>query len=121
MGNRKEKFAMRHSRKALNTRERGERSLATKRMSYEKLAGGLAFEMAASVRSTDTREFCAPFELVIVDPRGAVVFECEVGEDWKVRCNGPAGVVRRSHFPATALLTDRSLVTRTFQIDRATC
>jgi hypothetical protein len=88
-------------------------------MSYQKLAGGLAFEMVECVRSTEPREFRAPFELVIVDPQGAVVFECEVGEDWQVRHNGPARAVRRSHFPATALLTDRSLLTRTFQIDRA--
>jgi hypothetical protein len=88
-------------------------------MSYEKLAGGLAFEMAACVRSKDAQEFCAPFQLVIVDPRGAVVFQCEVGVNWKVRHNGPTRQVRHSHFPATALLTDRSLVTRTFQIDRA--
>ena len=87
-------------------------------MRYEKLAGGLAFEMAACVRSGNAREFRAPFELVIVDPQGAVVFECQVGEDWKVRHSG-SRVVRRSHFPATALLTDRSLLTRTFQIDRA--
>jgi hypothetical protein len=90
-----------------------------KRMSYEKLAGGLAFEMAECVRSKDAREFRAPFELVIVGPQGAVLFECEVSEDWKVRHDGPERVVRRNHFPATALLTDRSLMTRTFQIDRA--
>jgi hypothetical protein len=90
-------------------------------MNYEKLAGGLAFQMAACVRSRDAQEFCAPFELVIIDPQGAVVFEGEVGGDWKVRHGGPARAVRRSHFPATALLTDRTLVTRTFQIDRASC
>jgi hypothetical protein len=112
---------MRYHREAPSTRGRGKRPLAIKRMSYEKLAGGLAFEMAECVRSKDAREFCAPFQLVIVDPRGAVVFECEVGDDWKVRHDGPAGVVLRSHFPAMALLTDRSLVTRTFQIDRARC
>jgi hypothetical protein len=91
-----------------------------KRMSYEKLAGGLAFEMAACVCAKDAQEFCAPFQLVIVDPRGAVLFQCEVGDDWKVQLKGPTRLVRRSHFPATALLTDRSLVTRAFQIERAT-
>ena len=91
------------------------------RMSYEKIAGGLASEMAERIRATEQREFCAPFELVIVGSQGAVVFECEVGKDWKVRRQGPAHMVRRSHFPATALLTDRSLVTRTFRIERATC
>ncbi len=118
MGN-QEKHAMRYGRKAPATRGKGGRPLAMQRMSYEKLAGGLAFEMAACVRSRDAGEFRAPFELVIVDPQGAVVFECEVGEDGKVLHDGPERAVRRSHFPATALLTDRSLVTRTFQIDRA--
>lgn len=88
-------------------------------MSYEMLAQGLASEMAESIRSNEPRQFCAPCELVIVDAQGAVVFECEVGEDWKVRHEGPKRIVRRSHFPATALLTDRSLLTRTFQIERA--
>jgi hypothetical protein len=88
-------------------------------MSYQKLAGGLASEMAESIRSNEPRQFCAPFELVIVNADGAVVFECEVGEDWEVRHEGPVRIVRRSHFPATALLTDRSMLTRTFQIERA--
>jgi hypothetical protein len=116
-----EKLDMRYVRKAPSMRAKGERPLAAKHMSYEKLAVGLAFEMAACVRSRDASEFCAPFELVIVDPQGAVVFSCEVGEDGQVWHDGPARAVRRNHFPATALLTDRSLVTRTFQIDRASC
>jgi hypothetical protein len=36
-----------------------------------------------------------------------------------VRNQGPAERLRRSHFPATALLTDGSLLTRTFLIERA--
>jgi hypothetical protein len=32
---------------------------------------------------------------------------------------GPTGRLRRSHFPATALLTDGALLTRTFLIERA--
>jgi hypothetical protein len=88
------------------------------RLSYQNLAGDLAEEMAASVSSQERREFSAPFELVIVDSRGAVVFECEISEEWKVSHGGPARIVRRSHFPATALLTDRSLLTKTFQIER---
>jgi hypothetical protein len=110
---------MRYSRKAPSPRGRGKQPVAMKRMSYEKLAGGRAFEMAACVRAKDTQEFCAPFQLVIVDPGGAVVFQCEAGDDWKVQHNRPTRLVRRSHFSATALLTDRSLVTRTLQIDRA--
>lgn len=90
-------------------------------VSYEKLARGLASEMAECVRSKEPGKFCAPFELVIVDPQGAVVFACQVGEGWKVRPKGPPHIVRRSHFPATALLTDRSMLTRTFQIEPAAC
>lgn len=112
---------MRFPRKAPNTRSTSKRLLAKKWMSYERLAGGLALQMAACVRSGNAREFSAPFELVIVDPQGAVVFKGQVGEDGRVRHEGPERAVRRSHFPATALLTDRSLVTRTFQIDRANC
>ncbi|HEY6944769.1 MAG TPA: hypothetical protein VI431_06490 [Candidatus Acidoferrum sp.] len=112
---------MKPSRKAPTMRGRVRRPMAKNRMSYEKLAGGLALQMAACVRSRDPREFCAPFELVIVDPQGAVVFKGQVGEDGRVRHDGPERAVRQSHFPATALLTDRSLVTRTFQIDRASC
>ena len=58
-------------------------------------------------------------ELVIIGNEGAVVFKCEVGEDWKVHSCGSMSRVRRSHFPATALLTDRALLTRTFLIERA--
>lgn len=120
-GGREKEQEMRHTRGAAAVRGRGQRPVAAKRMSYEQLAAGLAFEMAECVLSCEAREFCAPFELVIVDSLGAVVFECEVGEDGRVWHDGRTRVVRRSHFPATALLTDRSLVTRTFQIERASC
>lgn len=110
---------MKNARDVQSARNTGERPLALNRMTYQNLAGGLAFEMAEHVRTTEPRKFCAPFKLVIVDPQGAVVFSCEVDKDWKVLHQGPSRVVRRSHFPATALLTDSSLVTRTFQIDRA--
>jgi hypothetical protein len=109
---------MRNPSKAEKTRNEDKWPRATPRMSYQKLAGWLASEMAESIRSNEPRQFCAPFDLVIVDARGAVVFECEVGGDWKVSQEGPERIVRRSHFPATALLTDRSLLTRTFQIER---
>lgn len=116
-----EKHAVRYHRKAPGTRGRSGRPFSTRPMSYEKLAAGLAFEMVKSVRSSDARELCAPFELVIVDPEGAVVFRCKISEDGEVRPEGPAPTVRRCHFPATALLTDRTLLTRTFQIDHAGC
>lgn len=110
---------MRYCRKAPRTHSRSDRPLSIRPMSYARLAGGLAFEMAKSVRLSDAREFCAPFELVIVDPQGAVLLRCEISEDGEVLHDGPAQTVRRSHFPATALLTDRTLLTRTFQIDHA--
>jgi len=110
---------MRKTNNAVNTVAKRPWTQTTERVSYQQLVGGLAAEMAESVRSQHDGEFCAPFQLVIVDPQGAVVFEGEVGEDWNVRQDGPARIVRRSHFPATALLTDRSLLTRTFQIERA--
>ena len=110
---------MRNPSKAQSNRSERVRARTAPRMSYQELASGLASEMAGCIRSDEPRQFCAPFELVIVDAQGAVVFQCEVGEDWKVRHEGPERIVRRSHFPATALLTDRSLLTRTFQIERA--
>ena len=110
---------MRKTNNAANPVAKKRWTQAAKRMSYQKLVGGLAAEMADSVRTQNKSDFVAPFQLLIVDPQGAVVFEGEVGEDWNVRQDGPARIVRRSHFPATALLTDRALVTRTFQIERA--
>jgi len=41
-----------------------------------------------------------------------------VSKDGKVRPFGLTHRVRDSHFPATALLTDSSFVTRTFLIER---
>lgn len=110
---------MRKANKALSAvlKSRPARSFA--KVSYVELAGGLAEEMADRVGGKRRQRFCAPFELVIVDCRGAVVFAGEVGENWNVRPGRVARVVRRSHFPATALLTDRSQLTRTFQIERA--
>lgn len=116
---RKEKQAMRKTHNAANAIAKKRWATPAERMSYQHLVGCLAAEMAECVRSEQTSEFCAPFQLVIVDPQGAVVFQGEVSEDGNIHHNGPSRVVRRSHFPATALLTDRSLVTRTFRIERA--
>jgi hypothetical protein len=93
---------------------------AIQAMSYKNIAGGLADEMMGFIRSSEPRKCRPPFNMVIVDRRGTVVFECQVSKDGKVRPFGLVRRVRRSHFPATALLTDRSLVTRTFLIERAT-
>ena len=48
----------------------------------------------------------------------AVAFECDVERDGRMRDRGPLRKVRRSHFPAVALLTDKAFFTRTFLIDR---
>jgi len=88
-------------------------------MSYKNIAGGLADEMMDFIRPSEPQECSPPFKMVIIDKGGTVVFECNVSKDGKVR---PLGLVRRvrdSHFPATALLTDSSLVTRTFLIEHA--
>ena len=88
-------------------------------MSYKNIAGGLADEMMGFIRPSEPQECSPPFKMVIIDKRGTVVFECHVNKDGKVRPLGLVRRVRNSHFPATALLTDRSLVTRTFLIERA--
>jgi len=93
---------------------------AIQAMSYQDIAGGLADEMMGFIRSSEPRKCSPPFKMVILDKRGTVVFECKVIKDGKVRPFGLVRRVRYSHFPATALLTDRSLVTRTFLIERAT-
>ena len=87
-------------------------------MSYLTLAGGLASEMEGVLRTAGPRASQPPFKMVIIGNAGDVVFECEVDADWKVRRWGMAHQVRRSHFPATALLTDGALITRTFLIER---
>ena len=88
-------------------------------LNYQNIAGGLADEMMGFMRPGETRKCSPPFKMVIIDSQGAVVFECRVTREGKVR---PVGLVRKvqdSHFPATALLTDSSFVTRTFLIERA--
>ncbi len=87
-------------------------------VSYHAIVRGLISEMARMVRATETRKFSPPFKLVIIDNRGGVVFTGEVGRNGKLRRSGPLCRVRRSHFPANALITDGSLAMRTFRIDR---
>ena len=86
-------------------------------LSYKNIAGGLADEMMGFIRPSEPRKCSPPFKMVIIDNRGTVVFECNVSKDGKVRPLGLVRRVRNSHFPATALLTDSSLVTRTFLIE----
>lgn len=101
------------------TRNRNKRPPSIQSVSYHSIAGRLASEMMGFLRSSEPRESCPPFRLVIIGYHGVVVFECEVGKDGEVRNRGSAQRLRHSHFPATALLTDRSLLTRTFLIERA--
>jgi hypothetical protein len=110
---------MRNTNKALGAVIKTKRLQTATPTSYVNIAGNLAFEMTSFIQPSESSKFCPPFELIIIGHHGAVVFKCQVGEDWKVRSCGSVSRVRRSHFPATALLTDRSLLTRTFLIERA--
>jgi len=92
---------------------------AVQAVSYQNIAGGLADEMIGFIRPSEPRKCSPPFKMVIIDRRGTVVFECMVSKDGKVRPVGLVRAVQDSHFPATALLTDSSFVTRTFLIEQA--
>jgi hypothetical protein len=110
---------MRNTSKLSSAEPKHQRQRATHSLSYQNIAGGLASDMVDFLRSAANHQSSPPFRLVIIGNHGSVVFECEVGENWEVRNPGPAARLRRSHFPATALLTDGSLLTRTFLIERA--
>jgi hypothetical protein len=86
-------------------------------VSYQDIAGGLAHEMMGLIRPSELRKCSPPFTMLIIDSNGTVVFECRVSKDGKVRPVGLVPMVQDSHFPATALLTDSSFVTRTFRIE----
>src|ERR1700693_5329619 len=109
---------MRNTSKLSAAELKNQRPRTAQSLSYQSIAGGLASEMVGFLSTTESQESAPPFRLVIIGNHGGVVFECEVGEDWEVRNLGPAGRLRRSHFPATALLTDGELLTRTFLIER---
>ncbi len=111
---------MKNTSSGLSTGIKNKSLQAMQAMSYQNIAGGLADEMMGFIRPSEPRKCSPPFRMVILDRRGTVVFECKVSKDGKVRPFGFVRRVRYSHFPATALLTDRSLVTRTFLIERAT-
>ncbi len=86
--------------------------------SYQAIVVGLLSEMARLIRPTETRTFSPPYKLVIIDNGGGVVFAGEVGRNGRLRQSGPTCRIRRSHFPANAVITDGSLAVRTFRIDR---
>ncbi len=87
-------------------------------ITYQEIADGLVSEMLDLLLTTGTRQFSAPVELVIIDNRGCVAFTGQADRNGKMQAAGPVRQLRRSHFPANALITDRSLATRTFRIDR---
>jgi len=97
------------------TKNKSPRAIET--VSYKNIAGGLADEMMGFIRPSEPRKCSPPFKMVIIDRQGSVVFECRVSKDGKVRPVGLVRAVEDSHFPATALLTDSSFVTRTFLIE----
>src|SRR5713226_4369409 len=109
---------MKNTGSGLGTESKSKWHQAVEAMSYRNIAGGLAGEMMSFIRPSEPRKCSPPFKMIIIDKSGAVVFECKVSKDGKVRPFGLARPVRDSHFPATALLTDSSFVTRTFLIER---
>jgi hypothetical protein len=101
------------SRVEIRNSQRG----ATEPLTYQEIADGLVSEMADLLLATESGNF-SPLKLVIIDSRGCVAFTGQVDPDGKMRAAGPVRKLRRSHFPANAWITDRSLATRTFRIDR---
>jgi len=87
-------------------------------LNYNSIVDGLLSEMALMVRATETRAFEAPFKLLILSNRGAIVFSGEVSRNGRLRCSSPTFKIRRSHFPANVVITDASNAVRTFRIDR---
>ncbi len=111
---------MRVTKSTLRTVVKGIRQEAAEPFSYHAIIGDLVSEMAHLIRSAETYEFSPPFKLVIIDNRGVVTFTGEVDRNGNVLRSSPDCKLRRIHLPANALITDRCLVTRTFQLNRAT-
>jgi hypothetical protein len=110
---------MKQANRSAKTDVRSTRPRTVRHASYEPVIDGLVSEMA---RLIDTKELCRfspPFQLVIIGNRGRVAFAGQVDRDGEVRPTGPLRKLRRSDFPANALITDRSLAMRTFRIDCA--
>ncbi len=98
---------------------RSTRQETTEPITYQGIADSLVSEMADLLRTAEGCKFSPPLELVILDNRGCVAFTGQADRDGKMQAAGPVRKLRRSHFPANAWITDRSLATRTFRIDRA--
>lgn len=86
---------------------------------YASVVDGLISEMARLIGPAERNTFSPPFELVIIGNQGCVAFAGKVDRDGELRPSGPFPRLKRSDFPANALITDRSLATRTFRIDCA--
>ena len=110
---------MKHTTNELSETLKNKSLRAIQAVSYQNIASGLADEMMGFIKPSEPRKCSPPFKMVIIDRRGTVVFECKVSKDGKVRPMGLVRIVQDSHFPATALLTDSSFVTRTFLIEQA--
>src|SRR6267142_2474961 len=89
-------------------------------ISYQNIAGGLDDEMMGFIQPREPRKCVPPFKMVIMDRRGSGVFKCKVSKGGRVKPVGLVREVQESHFPATALLTDTSLATRTLRIEQTT-
>ncbi len=110
---------MKHTSNGFSEALKNKSLRAIQAVNYQNIAGGLADEMMGFIRPSEPRKCSPPFKMVIIDRRGTVVFECRVSKDGRVRPMGLVRAVEDSHFPATALLTDSSFVTRTFLIEQA--
>lgn len=110
---------MKQFSRSAKTNSRRSRSQTTRPANYEPVIDGLVSEMARLIDTTELRTFAPPFELVIIGNRGCVAFAGQVDRDGEIRSSSPLRKLRRSDFPANALITDRSLATRTFRIDCA--
>src|SRR5260370_34581051 len=70
--------------RGLNTGMNNKWLEAMRAMSYQTIAGELAGEMMGFMRSSEPRKCSPPFNMVIIDNRGTVVFECNVSKDGKI-------------------------------------
>ena len=110
---------MKQLSRSAKANSRRARPQTSRQASYEPVIDGLISEMARLIDTTELRTFSPPFELVIIGNQGCVAFAGQVDRDGEIRASSPLRRLRRSDFPANALITDRSLATRTFRIDCA--
>jgi hypothetical protein len=87
--------------------------------SYQMIIDGLISEMTRLIRATESCKFSRAIKLVIIGNRGRIAFSGQVDQNGKMVSSGPQRQLRRSDFPANALITDQSLAIRTFRIDCA--